>query len=107
MEFRAHAAGTERQMRYLKILWHHTADHLPVVIFSEIDDAGWEVRKVCHYRIGPPGYASETEAARSEQLSDQTTPALEEIAKVPRLEPREISKQEFEEIWLKAHEAYS
>ncbi|WP_212762202.1 DUF6881 domain-containing protein [Nocardia uniformis] len=39
-------------MKHWKIIWHHDFDTEPVIIFSEIANNGYEVRKVQQYRDG-------------------------------------------------------
>ena len=31
-------------MRYVRVQWNHKFPEEPVEIFSELDDAGWEIR---------------------------------------------------------------
>ena len=40
-------------MRYQRVRWTHDFVDEPTVLFAEIDDEGWEVRKVNVYRDGP------------------------------------------------------
>src|SRR5262249_35211961 len=92
---------TEQPMRYQKLLWHNPSVDQPIEIYSEIDDEDWEVRKVEFFRHGPPAYASATERVGTD-LADQTIPR--DLVKTTRLEPYDISQQQFEEVWTKARE---
>jgi hypothetical protein len=33
-------------MKYLKVVWVHDLPGEPVLLYSEVDDEGWEIRKV-------------------------------------------------------------
>ena len=45
-------------MRYIKVKWIHSYPDEPVLLYSEIDDSGWEVRKVEVFPDGAYGYAN-------------------------------------------------
>jgi hypothetical protein len=89
-------------MKYLLVKWKHTnpreADE-PILLYSEIDDARWERRKVYIFRDGPPGYASMTKAKRGVMLGFEPVPSLHKIAKDPVFEPVEITREDFEKVW--------
>ena len=44
-------------MRYQRVVWHHDDEDEPVVSWSELDERGWESRKVDEYRDGRLDYA--------------------------------------------------
>jgi hypothetical protein len=90
-------------MKYIKVYWHHSFIDEPTVLYSEIDQNRSERRKVYLYRNGRSGYASSTEATNSVFLSSEPLPLLSEIAADPQFDPHEIEKQEFENIWSRAH----
>jgi hypothetical protein len=90
-------------MKYLEVRWRHAFPDEPTVLYSETDENGWEQRKVYVFRTGPPGYASEGESTRSVMLSLEPLPSIEDIASDIQFEPREISKEKFEEVWRQAH----
>src|SRR5262249_38559600 len=83
-------------MRYSRVQWLHTSSADPVEIYSELDDDGWEKRKIEIFRDGALGYASAAEATDSTSLGEAPVPSLEEIAAEPQFQPIEISKDEFE-----------
>jgi hypothetical protein len=90
-------------MHYLKVVWKHQHPDEPVVLYSELDEARWEVRKVDVFHNGSLGYADRSVAHGSGTfLALAATPALAEIASDPEFEPTEITAEEFEEIWRKA-----
>ncbi len=44
-------------MKYIRVKWNHLFSDEPVLLFSELDDARWEVRKIEVFRDGHQGYA--------------------------------------------------
>lgn len=44
---------------YLRVEWVHDIPNEPVILFSELDDEMWELRKVEVYRDGTAGYADQ------------------------------------------------
>jgi uncharacterized protein DUF6881 len=59
-------------MRYQRVVWHHGHPDEPVVLCSEIDDQGIEIRKVDEYRDGRLDYAdgSRVRASGEAELVD-------------------------------------
>ncbi len=55
-------------MRYLRVQWLHSHPDEPVTLYSELDDEGWEVRKVEIFADGHIGFASKTEVVGSIEL---------------------------------------
>jgi hypothetical protein len=90
-------------MEYIKVIWRHDFKDEPVLLYSELDDARWEVRKVEVFRDGTYGYAGDEQEYRS-GLGLVPVPSLAEIARDPEFEPSQISNAEFEAVWLAAHE---
>ena len=91
-------------MRYIAVQWHQSNVDYPVELFSEIDDAGWEQRKVEVYADGRRCYADKRKQSGSTQLGLAPIPSLAEIAADPQFSPREISREEFETSWKRARE---
>jgi hypothetical protein len=89
-------------MHYIKVFWKHRHRDEPVELYSELDDGRWEVRKVEVSRDGFLGYASGSGSRGETLLGLVPVPAVAEIAANPEFEPTEITKDEFEEIWLRA-----
>jgi uncharacterized protein DUF6881 len=102
-----HLLAEALSMKYIRVGWHHSSPEEPIVLYSEIDEEGWERRKVYIFRDGPPGYASAMEETRSVFLGIEPVPPISEIASDPQFEPREITQQEFEEVWAEAHSGAS
>jgi hypothetical protein len=91
-------------MKYIKVRWKHSLSSEPVLLFSEVDDIGWESRKVEVYADGRMGYASKSESRFGSGLSKEVLPPLAEIALDPQFEPVEIDQEEFERAWVRSHE---
>jgi len=57
-------------MHYVKIAWKHEHPQDPVLIYSELDDARWEVRKVEVFPDGSLGFAEEAGSRRGTGLGE-------------------------------------
>lgn len=86
-------------MQFLKIEWIHEFADEPYIIFAELDDDGYEKRKIEIFKNGRSGYASESSEVGGSILSEHPYPPLEEIAANSEFIPVKISKEEFENIW--------
>jgi hypothetical protein len=71
------------------------------ILYSELDDNRFEVRKVEVFRNRTCGYASAEGAFGGTQLGLLAMPELSEIAKDPQFEPVEIAQAEFETVWAR------
>lgn len=91
-------------MKYIKVKWSHDIADEPVWLYSELDDASCEVRKVEVFSDGKMGFAGSGEEGGSTRLSTVPIPPIEEIESDAQFEPTEISHLEFEQIWLTARE---
>lgn len=89
-------------MNYIRIDWKHELPSEPICIYSEVDDNGWERRKVEVFRSGVIGYASKLSSVGGTGLSKEPLPSLMEIASDPQFEPTSISSVEFDQIWKDA-----
>ena len=89
-------------MYYLAVEWRHGAPHDPVLIFSELDEERWEVRKVERYRDGSSTYAGPDGQTGDTYLGEIAFPSLAEIAADPQFFPHEITREEFEAAWQTA-----
>lgn len=85
-------------MHYLKCRWLHQDPDEPIVLYHEIDDEGWELRKIEVYATGIKAYASEKEQTLC-FLSETKIPNLDEINADKQFEAVETSKAEFEKAW--------
>ena len=89
-------------MKYIKVQWLREHDNEPVELYSELDEASFEVRKVEIFRDGRSGFADRTLSVGGTLLGLVPVPALDEIMKDPEFVPAEISAREFEEVWDRA-----
>jgi hypothetical protein len=88
-------------MRYIRVRWLRSSPAEPAELYSEIDDAGRETRKVELFADGTAGFAGAGEAAGSTELGESPIPPLVTIASDPQFKPEEIGKEEFEKLWTK------
>jgi hypothetical protein len=91
-------------VRYQAVRWLHELDDEPVLLYSEIDAEGNEVRKVEEYRSGRLDVAAGVTETGSTVLSETPMPSIEEINDQPEFEGRSITKEEFEAVWRRAWE---
>ena len=88
-------------MKYIKANWIHENPEYPVWLYSELDEALWEIRKIEVYADGAWGFASETEETGGAMLSLERFPSINDIAADPQFDPAEIEAREFEEMWIR------
>ena len=86
-------------MLYLDVIWKHDDEDEPIRIFSEIDENGYEHRKVEVYRDGKIGYAFAEVEHQGTRLSPEAIPPLEEINRDSQFEAVVIEKADFEKHW--------
>ncbi|NUW29821.1 hypothetical protein HTZ77_00015 [Nonomuraea sp. SMC257] len=86
-------------MRYLKVIWRHDFDDYPVELYSELDNEGYEVRKVEIYRSGRRDYADFAKSTGQTGLGEIPVPSIEEIAEQEEFTPAWINADEFERVW--------
>ena len=91
-------------MRCLKVVWDHDHADEPLAMYSECDDARWEVRKVEVLRDGRLESAGPAGSSPGSQLGLEPLPDLTEIASQPEFHPEEITRSEFEAVWSAALE---
>jgi len=87
---------------HLKVVWRHESDDDPVLLYSELDDERWELRKVEIYADGRMDRADADSQTGSTWLSVEPLPGIEEIREQEPFEPEAISAVEFEAIWRAA-----
>src|SRR5262249_32664364 len=92
------------EMRYLRVEWLHPDPDEPVTLYSEIDDEGWEVRKVEVFADGRLGFASATGATTATVLGEKPVPSVEEIAADPQFRAARITRKEFERVWASRYD---
>ncbi len=84
---------------YQKVVWRHDNPAYPVELYSEVDDAGWESRKVELYADGRADYADHERATGKTMLGEVPMESLEEISAQPEFEATSITPEEFELVW--------
>lgn len=86
-------------MQFLKVERIHEFEDEPYVIYAELDNERYEIRKLELYRKGKIGYATQTTEYEGSILAEHPYPPIEEIASDPEFIPIQISEEQFEEIW--------
>jgi hypothetical protein len=84
---------------YMKVIWHHDSPDEPCLLYSEIDEAGYETRKVDVYSDGRRDYADGTRSTGTTFLGEKPVPPIEFIASQAEFSPFHIEQDEFEEAW--------
>lgn len=74
------------------------------MLYSELDELRWEIRKVEVFADGHMQFASAEASTGDTRLAEKPIPALEEIAKDSQFAPAEITKEEFESVWAESHQ---
>jgi len=87
-------------MRYIKVIWIHEFDNEPVLFYHEIDNDGFEVRKLWIFNDGKAELASEGYESEDIYLSPEIIPTINEINQDTQFIAKEISAEEFESIWI-------
>lgn len=88
-------------MRYICIEFETYEDRVPQTIYSEIDDLGYEVRKIEIYFDGTVGYASYEREVGKTLLADQMIPTVDDINIEKDVRAIHLTNKEFESLWLK------
>lgn len=86
-------------MRYMRVEWRHSHPNEPVTLYSEVDDDGYELRKVEVFRDGHVGFASPNEKLGGTELGEKPIPSIAEIAADSEFQPSAITQDEFERAW--------
>lgn len=89
-------------MEYVCVKWLHDLPDEPVWLYSELDEARWEVRKVYVFADNHKEWADSSREAGKTWLGLEPFPALSEIQKDTQFEPKIITKTEFEKVWVEA-----
>ena len=89
-------------MKYIRLKWNHTNPDEPIWIFSELDAEAREVRKIECFRNGFCDIATASGSSGTAALMTLPLPDLSLLARRdPEFVPVEITKEEFEEVWVK------
>jgi hypothetical protein len=90
------------RMRHQRVVWQHELEDEPTVLWSEIGDDGYELRKVDEYRDGRLDAADARSSTGSTLMGDQRVPSLDEINRDAEFTGTKISQELFETIWDRA-----
>jgi hypothetical protein len=98
-----HYREDSETVQYIKVRWIHCHPDYPVLLYSELDNDRWECRKVELFADGKIGFASRNEAGASAgtRLGIEPVPTLDAIAAHSQFQPVEITKDEFEQVWVR------
>ena len=89
-------------MRYFKVHWVHSFEDEPEYIYSEIDEEGYETRKIELFKNGK--HILYSDHINSDRLTEGKYPSLTELNygnEAETMHTAEISNDEFTMIWLK------
>lgn len=86
-------------MKYLKCDWRQNSPSYPTLIYVEVDQDNFELRKLEFFLDGNIGYATQKKNYGKTELSSIKTPDIEEINSYEGLTVLEITKEEFERVW--------
>jgi hypothetical protein len=92
-------------MTYLLVKWKHDHPDEPVVLYSELDEARMQRRKIDIFPDGRWGYADEHEEIGGTWLGEAPTPSVAQLNADPEYGAEEISGAEFEKLWTARHGA--
>ena len=90
-------------MEYWKVHWLHDFEVEPVTLLSEIGEDGYEVRKIQQYRDGRLLKADSHHETAEIGLSEIPVGQIENVAAQPEFSAFVISRDEFEDVWSRAH----
>ncbi|MEU4347000.1 hypothetical protein [Streptomyces sp. NPDC023838] len=86
----------------MQVRWDHEFAEEPAVIFSEIDDDCYEVRKVEVYRDGRSDWVDASRETDTIGLGEVPFPDLQEINSQEDFHAETITAAEFEVAWARA-----
>jgi len=64
-------------MNYIRVRWKHSDPDFPILLYSELDEERWEIRKVEIFVDGHKDYASESDSSGSSWLGEAAIPELD------------------------------
>ena len=90
-------------MTFIRVFWKHQLPSEPVEIYSELDSERWEMRKVEVFADGAMVWADGDRQFGATRLAVEPLPSSHEISKDPQFEVIDITGDEFERVWQRAH----
>ena len=88
-------------MRYIDVRWIHDNREDPIRSLSEIGEDEFEKRKLEFFVDGSVTFASAGDHSGNTELGTMEIPPLDEINEDREFEGIEISRSDFEGLWLK------
>ena len=86
-------------MTYLMCHWIHSITDEPILLYSELNDQRYEVRKVELYADGRTGYATKDVEHDGTGLGLEPIPFTQDIANDPEFVAADIDRDAFEKVW--------
>src|SRR4051812_24076484 len=86
-------------MTYIDVIWHTHNPTDPIRLVSELDERGFERRKLEFFRDGTVGYADGTTSANGCALGETEVPSLATINEDSQFAGVAITAAVFEELW--------
>lgn len=77
----------------------HDLEDEPQILYHEIDESGFESRKIEIYKDESFGLASTSFSFGGTELSEEVLPQIEEINTDSQFKAHIIEKKEFDETW--------
>jgi len=92
---------TGLSVRPIDVLWIHGNEDFPISLVSEVDDDGYETRKVEFFRSGEVGFACASKERGGTSLGSVPIPSLNEINSSAEFRGSDISSEHLDMIWGK------
>ncbi|MGC7097261.1 DUF6881 domain-containing protein [Amycolatopsis lurida] len=87
---------------YVRVKWKHDSDDDPVWYLSELDEDGYETRKIQIYRDGRSEWADGNHETDSVGLAEIAFPGVDVVNAMPDFDAEEITAAEFGLAWRNA-----
>jgi hypothetical protein len=91
----------EPALQHIKVEWVHDHPDEPIVLYSELDEGRWELRKVEVYADGTMNFSDAEHSSGNTRLGSLPVPPLNELSE--EFIPQVITAAEFERVWSLAN----
>ena len=81
------------------VCWFHDDNDEPELLYHEINNERYELRKIEVYKDGSFSMASEDYSFGGAELSMEVLPEIEDINCDSQFKAKIITREEFEEVW--------
>jgi hypothetical protein len=88
-------------LQHIKVEWVHDHPDEPVVLYSELDEGRWELRKVEVYADGTMDFSDAERSSGNTRLGSLPVPPLTELSE--EFIPQVVTAAEFEHVWSMAN----